>query len=88
MGFIDSDAHVRESRRTWAHLEPAERHHAPAVVDGRWVAGGVTTMNGPYDEDRSPADYLALFPPGSVDLEDPGARIARMDALGVDVHVF
>ncbi len=87
MGFIDSDAHVRESDKTWEYFDPGERHLAPKELGGNWQIGDLFS-GGPFDPDATPEEYHRLFPNGSADLSDPDARIRRMDDLGVDVQIL
>lgn len=88
MGYIDSDSHVREADATWEYLDPAERHHRLEKDDrGAWVVDGTPTHGG-FDARAMPPEYDELFPPGSVDLAEPAARVKRMDVLGVDVQVM
>jgi predicted TIM-barrel fold metal-dependent hydrolase len=87
MGFIDSDAHVRESEATWAHADPAERDLMPEAVDGTWQVAELSTV-GAFDAEATPEGYHELFPRGSADLSDPKVRVARMDRLGIDVQVL
>jgi predicted TIM-barrel fold metal-dependent hydrolase len=88
VGYVDSDTHVRESDRTWDYLDRSERHFRPVKDErGAWVIDGLATQTA-FDVAAMPAEYNELFPEGSVDLSNPGARMKRMDMLGVDVQVI
>src|SRR5262245_17299227 len=86
MGYVDADTHVRENERTWAYFDPAERHLAPKGA-GTQLRVEDIPLN-PFDRGAQSELFDRTFPLGSVDLSDPGARITRMDELGVDVHVM
>ena len=84
MGHIDCDTHVVESQRTWDYLDPDERDLRPRTINGFWRVEDLHYWtNAVIDE-----THRKTFSTGSVDLTDPGARIRRMDELGVDVHVM
>jgi uncharacterized protein len=87
LGFVDSDSHVRETEKAWDYLDPSERHFRPKHVGDQWLVGDVI-HTGPFEPDKTPEGYHELFPRGSGDLTDQGARLKRMDELGVDVHVL
>lgn len=88
VGYIDSDGHVRESEGTWDYLDPSARALRPHTDgDGIWVVEGTRVIR-PFSASDMPDEYNALFPPGSVDLSEPGVRVARLDALGIDVQVL
>ncbi len=88
MGYIDSDTHVREPDAAWDYLQPGDRHYRPVKDEGgTWVVGGLP-IQAPFDAGAMPGEYNDLFPPGSVDLADPAARLRRMDLLGIDVQVL
>jgi predicted TIM-barrel fold metal-dependent hydrolase len=88
VGYIDSDAHVREPDSCWDCLDPAERRFRPEKDgEGVWVIDGFPIQGG-FNVSAMPPEYTELFPEGSVDLADPLARLRRMDALGIDVQVL
>ncbi len=87
MAVIDADAHVVETERTWEYMEAAERPLKPEVVipkaggdreywliEGRAFAKNTNIGKDTPDEAREVSDITA--------------RLAHMDALGVDVHVL
>ena len=84
MGHIDCDTHVVENQRTWDYLDPDERDLRPRTVNGFWRVEDLHYWTNAVIDDT----HRKTFSSGSVDLTDPGARIRRMDELGVDVHVM
>jgi predicted TIM-barrel fold metal-dependent hydrolase len=84
MGYIDADAHVLECEHTWDFFDPGEEVYRPTMTDGHWqVEDMCIEFPGP-----SLGRYRDMFPPGTVDLSDPAARVRYMDDLGIDVHVM
>jgi predicted TIM-barrel fold metal-dependent hydrolase len=95
MGYVDADAHVIETEETWAYLAEAERVHTPLVVTQTWgreiVSEGRLTSeywlmdNRVHAKDRNVGPDT---PAESREMRDVGARIAHMDALGIDIQVL
>jgi predicted TIM-barrel fold metal-dependent hydrolase len=96
MGFIDSDAHVRENDDTWSHLEPRERQYRPVTMrseggDEWWVCTNQRVTRRDRNMGLTPDlldSYLSIYPPGAADLTDPARRVKHMDELGIDVQVL
>jgi predicted TIM-barrel fold metal-dependent hydrolase len=83
VGYIDSDTHLVESDHTWDFFDPGEEEFKPIIADGYWTIGDLLLKwPGPLEQ------HMAPYPPGSVDLSDPDARLKYMDDLGADVHVL
>ncbi len=96
MPTIDADAHVIETPETWRHLAAGEERFAPIVVcrsaggaergrDGNeiaeyWVVDGRLLPK----EDNTGHDTETA----AREMRDIPARLAHMDALGVDVQVL
>jgi uncharacterized protein len=85
MGVIDADAHVIESERTWSFMAEEDRRFAPELL--------VSSKNGVeywrIEERVFPNSNLGLnVPEAARDLTDVAARLAHMDALGVDIQVL
>jgi aminocarboxymuconate-semialdehyde decarboxylase len=102
MKVIDSDAHVIENDHTWDFLEPAEAKYRPKMlVDPDFPEGHYWEVNGrrgpPALRVEATEDVIAqaeqvgrriATPRDSRMLKDVGARLAHMDALGIDVQVL
>jgi predicted TIM-barrel fold metal-dependent hydrolase len=104
MGFIDSDTHVLETDDTWSYLEPSERHYEPLTVayesapnpdaevlgetvgQWMWLVGDAWTRRHPTN--GLPKGIGKDFGHGKTDLTDVPARLADMDALGVDAQIL
>src|SRR4051812_41711337 len=85
MGFIDSDTHVIECEHTWDFFDPGERDLRPLVHDGLLATEDILIeWPGPLTR----RNLSEIFPAGSVDLEDPAARVRWLDDLGADVGVI
>jgi predicted TIM-barrel fold metal-dependent hydrolase len=96
MHIVDADTHVVEAEVIWDYLDPADRAHRPVTVSvdalpgelkqramaGRkfWLVDGRM-----YGMGGLPSNSYA---PGTRDLTDAAARVAHMDALGIDVQVI
>src|SRR5260221_12507219 len=83
VGYIDADAHVVECAHTWDFFDPGEEHLRPTVTDTHLTVEDLC-LEWPAGDLRRCAEEI--YPPGSVYLDDPAARIRYMDELGVDVH--
>jgi predicted TIM-barrel fold metal-dependent hydrolase len=96
MGTIDADAHVFETPETWSHLEEGERQFMPRMVEQvfgderRGLAGNVWSRYWIIENSvRALESNINVdIDKSQRDLSDVGARIAHMDALGVDVQVI
>lgn len=89
MPTIDADAHVIETERTWAFMEPSEDRYRPASVqaggsDGSefWKIGDRMFARRVFETSRTGTTAETQ------ELADIEARLRHMDALGVDVHVL
>lgn len=88
MGYVDSDAHVREPEECWSYLDPSDQRFRPEKdAHGSWLVGGFPTQR-PFSDTDMPPEYSELFPVGSVGLADPASRVRRMDSLGIDVQIL
>ncbi len=96
MGSIDADAHVIESELTWALMDEADRRFAPVVVSQTWGARNADPdgrrasqywlMDGRlHARDRNVGADTSVE---SRELSDVAARLAHMDALGIDMQVL
>jgi predicted TIM-barrel fold metal-dependent hydrolase len=102
MPLIDSDAHVVETMHTWDHLAPDERRFRPQIVRPAGEAGReFWLIDGKLRGFARPVVTAAAFaelsrragramdtPREAREMEDVAARVAHMDALGVDVQVL
>ena len=102
MGWVDADAHVVESPRTWDYLEPADQKYRPALFDpndgsgrAQWVIDG--KIRGLFRFTFSKEDLVRRSQQvgrdmatsmESRDLENVPARLRHMDELGIDVQVL
>jgi predicted TIM-barrel fold metal-dependent hydrolase len=88
MPIIDADAHVIETERTWAFMEPSEEEFRPVSVpvdDGgreSWSIGDRRFARRVFETGRTGTTIEMQ------ELADIDARLRHMDALGVDVHVL
>lgn len=95
MGYVDADAHVIETEETWGYLAEEDRAHTPLVVTQSWGrevvdAGRLTTEYWLMDN-RIHAKDRNIGPDTSAEsreMRDVGARLAHMDALGIDLQVL
>jgi predicted TIM-barrel fold metal-dependent hydrolase len=95
MGYVDADAHVIETEETWAHLSEADKEHTPLIVrqyngpevvnQGRLTSEYWVMDNRLHAKDRNVGPDT---PAESREMRDVGARIAHMDALGIDLQVL
>jgi uncharacterized protein len=84
MGYIDADAHILECEHTWDFFDPGEVQYRPRITEHHWEVEDICAeFPGPRF-----TQYRDVFPPGTVDLTDPAARVRYMDELGIDVHVM
>jgi predicted TIM-barrel fold metal-dependent hydrolase len=96
MKIIDADTHIVEGEGIWDHMDPADRDFRPVtvtvddlpgalkqramagrrfwLVDGRMYGMGGLASN--------------AYGPGTRDISNPAARVAHMDALGIDVQII
>lgn len=97
MGYIDCDAHVWETDKTWDYLLPGEEQYRPAVAEVAsardmpfrfWLVQDQRVLRNDGDNPHLTDQQRALFPPGTKGLEDVPARLREMDRLGVDVQVL
>lgn len=101
MGWVDADAHVVESPRTWDYLEPSERKYRPALFtpEGEsglqyWVIDG--KIRGLFRHTTSPEAFAERSrrvgrkmdtPQETREAENVEARLRHIDELGIDVQV-
>ena len=83
MGYIDCDTHVTETEDTWSYLDPSERHFRPMMSDGYWT---LEDFSVPWPGAMMKQWTGPVFP--GLDLVDLDARLAYMDAFGVDVQMI
>jgi predicted TIM-barrel fold metal-dependent hydrolase len=95
MGYVDADAHVIETEETWAWLADADKAHTPLVVTQTWghevLSEGRLTSEYWLMDNRVHAKDRNIGPdtsPESREMRDVGARLAHMDALGIDIQVL
>jgi predicted TIM-barrel fold metal-dependent hydrolase len=102
MGWVDADAHVVESPRTWDYLDPSERKYRPGLyqIEGesgrqRWVIDG--KIRGLARFTATPAELAQLSSqigrdmttlPESRELENVEARLHHIDQLGIEIQVL
>jgi predicted TIM-barrel fold metal-dependent hydrolase len=96
MGAIDADAHVIETQQTWSYIEADERHFTPqlmtqsfgadllsnegAAVRDFWVIEGRA-----HGKDRNVGTNTSQE---SREMLSVQARLAHMDALGIEIQVL
>ena len=102
MGWVDADAHVVESPRTWDYLQPAEQKYRPALFDpqdnsGRqhWVIDGkirgLFRFTFSAEDLAKKSEQLGRNMTTSIetrDVENVGARVRHMDELGIDIQIL
>ena len=100
MATIDADAHIFESQATWSYIADKDEAHKPVLVmtdsvDEEKLKGpGGNVLARPSRWLIAGQAYHALtvdaagYPKGTQNLDDPDARIAQMDELGLYVQVI
>ena len=102
LSVIDADAHVIENDHTWDFLEPSEAKYRPKkkidpdVPDAHyWEVNGrrgppALTVEATEDaiEKAEKVGRRISTPRNSRLMEDVGARLNHMDALGIDIQVL
>ncbi len=96
MPVIDADAHVIETMATWAYLEESEKRFSPIVVEQTQGPPSYGLAGNPQKEywvidGRLHGKQLNIgldTAEGARELRDVDARLAHMDALGIDVQVL
>ena len=94
--IIDSDAHVIESPATWDFMDEADRKYMPSVTKQTFGNKLLDNEGNPrgefwlidgrvHDKDKNIGSDT---PEVSREMLDVGARLAHMDALGIDVQVL
>src|SRR5260221_3442599 len=83
MGYVDADAHVVECAHTWDFFDSDEQQFRPTVTGANWTVEDLT-REWPNLNIRRWAEF---FTPGATFMDDPAARVAHMDKLGIDVQV-
>jgi predicted TIM-barrel fold metal-dependent hydrolase len=102
MGWIDADAHVVESPRTWDYLTPSEKKFRPMLFKpedetqkAHWVIDG--KIRGLFRFTFTQEDLIKKSAEigrdmtttmATRDLADVPARIKHMDDLGIDIQVL
>jgi predicted TIM-barrel fold metal-dependent hydrolase len=102
MGWIDADAHVVESPRTWDYLQPSEKKYRPALFNPQddsgkqhWVIDGkirglfrfVFSKEDLAKRSRQLGRDMATSMEAR-DVENVPARLRHMDDLGIDVQIL
>src|SRR5437016_5726986 len=102
MGWVDADAHVVESPRTWDYLQAAEQKYRPALFDpqdnsGRqhWVIDGkirgLFRFTFSAEDLAKKSEQVGRNMTTSMetrDVENVGARVRHMDELGIDIQIL
>src|SRR5207253_10361152 len=102
MGWVDADAHVVESPRTWDYLLPSEQKFRPQLFKpegdsqkAHWVIDG--KIRGLFRFTFSAEDVSRKSEQvgrnmtttmATRDLADVAGRVKHMDELGIDVQVL
>jgi predicted TIM-barrel fold metal-dependent hydrolase len=68
----------------WDFFDPNEEYLKPLIDDGYWTVEDLCKAWPSPDMERA----VKAFPFGTVQLDDPAARIDYMDKLGIDVQVI
>lgn len=102
MGWVDADAHVVESPRTWDYLQPSEKKYRPALFapeddtqKQHWVIDGkirglfrfTFTTEDLVDKSQRFGRQMTTSREAR-DVEDVDARVRHMDELGIDIQVL
>ena len=102
MGWVDADAHVVESPRTWDYLTPSEQKYRPALFDPNdgtqrqnWVIDGkirglfrfAFTEEALVERSKRVGRQMTTSM-ATRDVANVGARLAHMDELGIDVQIL
>ena len=102
MGWVDADAHVVESPRTWDYLKPSERKYRPALFDPEddtqrqhWVIDGkirglnrFTFSTEALEERSRQLGRQMTTSQETRDVESVEARLRHIDELGIEVQVL
>lgn len=89
MGTIDADAHVVETERTWEYAEGPEKQYIPVTVQVKQPDGSLEDhwlVDGRLHPRRRNIGLDTTE--ATREMADIKARLAHMDALGVEVHVL
>ena len=89
MGTIDADAHVVETERTWEFAEGSDRQYMPQTIQVRQPDGTMEDhwlVDGRHHPRRRNIGLDTTE--ATREMADIEARLAHMDALGVDMHVL
>lgn len=100
--IVDADTHVLETEQTFAYMSEAEKRYRPAVMrlTGErsgdiplgehaadfWLIDG--QLYGKHNLELIEQHSKGEIVPGTLDMRNPGARLAAMDRQGVDVAVI
>jgi predicted TIM-barrel fold metal-dependent hydrolase len=95
MGFIDTDSHVLECEDTWDYLDPSERKYRPVNVEAASPNGGPPkqmyligdTLCRKFPANGQGAGIGFEYTADITNLKNPGLRVKKMDALGVDAQI-
>ena len=102
MGWVDADAHVVESPRTWDYLTASEQKYRPALFDPNdgtqrqnWVIDGkirglfrfAFTEEALVERSKRVGRQMTTSM-ATRDVANVGARLAHMDELGIDVQIL
>src|SRR6266404_3641447 len=102
MGWVDADAHVVESPRTWDYLLPSEQKFRPMLFKpeddnqkAHWVIDGkirglfrFTFSKEDLDKKSAAIGRDVSTTMAARDLADVAARVRHMDELGIDIQVL
>jgi predicted TIM-barrel fold metal-dependent hydrolase len=102
MGWVDADAHVVESPRTWDYLQPSEKRFRPDLFHpegetqrAHWVIDGkirglfrFTFTKEDLEKKSRELGRDVATSMETRDVENVGARLSHMDELGIDVQIL